>query len=82
MAGIIPLWVDEVFDLVLPTGAGFDEGGAAGQAPALKDEKRDVSLGEAVKLCMLPVTAPPPPPALVEGRMLLLLLLRLLMLLL
>ena len=81
MAGIIPLlWVDEVFDLVLPTGAGFDEGGAAGQAPALKDAKRDVSLGEAVKLCMLPVTAPPPPPPppLVDGPMLL----RLLMLLL
>jgi len=71
LAGIIPLlWVDEVFDLVLPTGAGFDDGGAADQAPApLKGAKRDVRLGEAVKLCMLPVAAPP---VLVEGRMLLL----------
>ena len=53
--------------MVLPPGAGFDDGVAADQAPApLKGAKRDVCLGEAVKLCMLPVAAPP---ALVEGRM-------------
>ena len=59
--------------MVLPPGAGFDDGVAADQAAApLKGVKRDVRLGEAVKLFMLPVAAPP---ALVEGRMLLFLLL-------
>ena len=62
-AVIVPLWVDENFDLAVPTVVGFDECVAAGQAPRLwGDENKAVALAEAVKLCVPPATAPPPPP--------------------